>query len=96
MDTNEEKQLFRGDARVEIVKSNTPRSIKLVDHLFPQVIASSLMYLPVIQVGINMSFASVLIASLADSNEIEINTNIASTISSIWSITVVPHKINLN
>lgn len=54
--------------------------------LIPQLLASCLMYLLVIQAGINMSFSSVLITQLADNGEIELDTNSASVIASIWSL----------
>lgn len=82
MENNEDSKLFVISPRtIEI------RHVKLID-LIPQLIASSLMYLPVIQAGINMSFASVLISQLSDTNEILIDTNRASVIGSIWAISL--------
>lgn len=85
MENTEEKQLSESNVRVQVVKKNVTKPVKLID-LFPQLLASTVMYLPVIQAGINMSFASVLISQLADSNEILIDTNRASIIASIWPI----------
>lgn len=85
MENTEEKQLFESNVRVQVIKKDTAKSVKLID-LLPQLLASTLMYLPVIQAGINMSFASVLISQLADGNEILIDTNRASIIASIWPI----------
>lgn len=87
MDNVEEKKLFEDGVRVDVVRKETVRSVKLVD-ILPQLLASSLLYIVVIQAGINMSFTSVLIAQLRDSNEIEIDTNTASIIGSIWSLSV--------
>lgn len=56
--------------------------------LFPQLVASCLMYLLVIQAGISMSFSSVLITQLSDKGEIGLNTNSASIIASIWSLSL--------
>lgn len=56
--------------------------------LIPQLIASCLMYLLVIQAGISMSFSSVLITQLSDKGEIGLNTNSASIIASIWSLSL--------
>lgn len=81
MEISEDKQLFESTPKV------TVRHVKLID-LLPQFLASSLMYLPVIQAGINMSFASVLISQLADGNKIKIDTNQASIIGSIWAISL--------
>lgn len=85
MENTEEKQLFESNVRVQVIQKDTAKSVKLID-LLPQFLASTLMYLPVIQAGINMSFASVLISQLADGNEILIDTNRASIIASIWPI----------
>lgn len=56
--------------------------------LLPQLMASCLMYLLVIQAGISMSFSSVLITQLSDKGEIGLNTNSASIIASIWSLSL--------
>lgn len=56
--------------------------------LMPQLLAACLMYLLVIQAGISMSFSSVLITQLKDSGEIELDTNSASIIASIWSLSL--------
>lgn len=85
MENLEEKQLFEGGVRVDVIQKDMTKKVKFID-LLPQLLASSLIYLVVIQVGINMSFASILITQLADGNEILIDTNRASIISSIWSI----------
>ena len=60
---------------------------KLLD-LAPQMVASCLMYLLVIQAGISMSFSSVLITQLSDKGEIELSTHSASVIASIWSLSL--------
>ena len=67
-------------------KSNVPNE-KFID-LVPQMVASCLMYLLVVQAGISMSFASVLISQLVDTKEIELDTNSASIIASIWSLSL--------
>lgn len=86
MENPEDKQLVVDDnVRVQTFQKENSKKIKIID-LLPQLLASTLMYFPVIQAGINMSFASVLIAQLADGNEIIIDTNRASAIASIWSI----------
>lgn len=86
MESAEEKQLFESSQRaIVIVKSEATRGVKLID-LLPQFLASSLMYLCVIQAGVSMSISSVLISQLADGNEIQINTNQSSIIGSIFSI----------
>lgn len=56
--------------------------------LMPQLFASCLMYLLVIQTGISMSFSSVLITQLSDMGEIHLDTNSASFIASIFSLTL--------
>jgi MFS family permease len=83
----EDKKLFESPQRAIItpVKSETIRNVKVID-LLPQFLASSLMYLCVIQAGVSMSISSVLISQLADGNEILINTNQSSIIGSIFSI----------
>ncbi|KAG5681395.1 hypothetical protein PVAND_010836 [Polypedilum vanderplanki] len=87
-DKNDERYLFNREPRVEIVKNEVPfKRIKLID-LIPQLIASSTLYLLVIQAGVNMSFSSVLISQLGDSHEIKIDTSTASIIGSIWSISL--------
>lgn len=87
MDQNgEDKELCeRLQITIASTNTNSSRQLKLID-LLPQLLASSLMYLPVIQAGLNMAIASVLISQLADSNEILIDVNQASIIASIWSI----------
>jgi MFS family permease len=85
MENVEEKQLFESSQRAIVVKSEATRRVKLID-LLPQFVASSLMYLCVIQAGVSMSISSVLISQLADGNEIQINTNQSSIIGSIFSI----------
>lgn len=85
---SDQRQLFNHDVQVQIVKSErSSKKLKLID-LIPQFIASSTLYLLVIQAGINMSFASVLISQLSDGNEIQIDTNTASLIGSIWPISL--------
>lgn len=81
METSEDKQLFKSTPKTIAV-----RHVKVID-LLPQFVASSLMYLPVIQAGINMSFASVLISQLAE-GDWKIDTNQASIIGSIWAISL--------
>lgn len=80
MENSEDKQFFESPPKSA---TTSIRHVKLID-LIPQFVASSLMYLPVIQAGINMSFASVLISQLAD----KIDTNQASIIGSIWAISL--------
>lgn len=80
MVTSEDKQLFQSTSQ-----SSGVRNVKFID-LLPQLIASSLMYLPVIQAGINMSFASVIISQLADGDQIKIDTESASIIASIFTV----------
>lgn len=76
----DERELFESENHERsIEKERKSRKIKPID-LLPQFLASFLMYLPVIQAGINMSFASVLITQLADDQEIEIDRNSASII----------------
>jgi hypothetical protein len=83
---SDERQLFNREQAVEIVKNErSNKKVKLLD-LIPQLLASCLMYLLVIQAGVNMSFASVLISQLGDEGEIDVDTSTASIIGSIWSI----------
>lgn len=92
----EERQLVEHRNNAEIVKvqninelqqqSNEPKETLL--DLFPQLLGSCLMYLLVIQAGISMSFSSVLITQLSDKGEIDLDTNSASIIASIWSLSL--------
>lgn len=93
----EGKRLVEASRSVDIVKNQ--QSVELQDQqrnvpketivdLLPQLLASSLMYLLVIQAGISMSFSSVLITQLADKGEIDLDTNSASIIASIWSLSL--------
>lgn len=54
--------------------------------LVPQLIASCLMYLLVIQAGINMSFSSILIPQLQKEPEFMMDNTKASELASIWAI----------
>ncbi|XP_070491984.1 glucose transporter GlcP-like [Chironomus tepperi] len=85
MDTDE-RQLFNNEALSNKDDRNS-KKVKMID-LLPQLAASCLMYSLVIQAGINMSFASVLISQLGDENEIKMDTKTASIIGSIWSISL--------
>lgn len=85
MDNTDERQLFNSDTQAKNDRKN--RKVKMID-LLPQLLASCLMYSLVIQAGINMSFASVLISQLNDGNEIKIDINTASIIASIWSVSL--------
>lgn len=92
----EDKRLVEQWSPPEIVKhpqisalqqqSHVPKE-KILD-LAPQLLASCFMYLVVIQAGISMSFSSVLITQLSDDGEIELDTNSASIIASIWSLSL--------
>lgn len=91
---SEENSLVQQRIRAEIVKNehlselqdNEPKAT--MADLIPQLLASCLVYLLVIQAGISMSFSSVLITQLADKGEIDLNTNSASIIASIWSLSL--------
>lgn len=95
MDT-EDGRLVEQRNGLEIVKnqhgnelrqqSNVPKETFM--DLLPQLMASCLMYLLVIQAGISMSFSSVLITQLRDKGEIDLDTNSASIIASIWSLSL--------
>ena len=80
-------QLFNNEALSNKETERISKKVKMID-LIPQLAASCLMYSLVIQAGINMSFASVLISQLGDGNEIKMDTNTASIIGSIWSISL--------
>lgn len=82
----DERQLFKTEALSNKDDRNS-KKVKMID-LLPQLVASCLMYSLVIQAGINMSFASVIISQLGDGNEIKMDTNTASIIASIWSISL--------
>lgn len=68
------------------VKDNV-ESMKIIDYV-PQIIASCMVYLLVVQAGISMSFSSILITQLSDSKEIEITKDSAGIIASIWSMSL--------
>lgn len=93
MDT-EDKRLVEQWRTPEIVKGisqlqqQNPVPKERILDLLPQLLASCLMYLLVIQAGISMSFSSVLITQLSDKGEIELDTNSASIIASIWSLSL--------
>lgn len=82
MENTENKQLFENSSPR---RENKVQHVKIID-LIPQLMASSVMYLIVIQAGVNMSFASVLISQLVDNNEMVIDTNRSGNIASIWAI----------
>jgi facilitated trehalose transporter len=92
----EERRLVEQGVQLKAVKEPVrievqPRSDELKEtwmDLLPQLLASCLMYLLVIQAGISMSFSSVLITQLKDTGEIELDTNSASIIASIWSLSI--------
>lgn len=94
----EDRRLVEQKTTVEFTKSDYANGLqlqqqcsapeeRLVD-LLRQLLASSMMYLLVIQAGISMSFASVLIAQLSDNGEIVLDNNSASIIASIWSLSL--------
>jgi facilitated trehalose transporter len=70
---------------VKIDNKNEEVSMNYIDFI-PQVFASCLAYLIVVQAGISMSFSSILITQLADGKEIELTKDSASIIASIWSL----------
>ncbi|CRK98490.1 CLUMA_CG011847, isoform A [Clunio marinus] len=87
----EDNRLVEQINTVEIIKDENKiksKTKETVIDLLPQLIASCLMYFLVIQAGISMSFSSVLITQIADNGEIELNTNSASIIASIWSLSL--------
>lgn len=92
----EERQLVEHRNTTEVVKlhhrSETQQQRdepnETMMDLVPQLLASCLMYLLVIQAGISMSFSSVLITQLSDKGEIDLNTQSASIIASIWSLSL--------
>lgn len=61
--------------------------LKLIE-LAPQILASSIAYLVVIQAGISMSFSSVLITQLADTKDIPLDSESASWLASIWALSL--------
>lgn len=71
----------------ELQQQNHVTKERIID-LLPQLLASCLMYLIVIQAGISMSFSSVLITQLSDNGEIALDTNSGSIIASIWSLSL--------
>lgn len=89
VDARREVEIVKDQHRVELQnqQDNALKETTLLD-LFPQLLASCLMYLLVIQAGISMSFSSVLITQLADKGEIDLDTNSASIIASIWSLSL--------
>lgn len=81
-------EIVKEQERIELQQqSNAPPKESFLD-LMPQLLASCLMYLLVTQAGISMSFSSVLITQLSDKGEIELDTNSASIIASIWSLSL--------
>lgn len=90
----EEKQLVEQSSVTQAVRksqrtsdiSDEPKETVL--DLLPQLVASCFVYLLVIQTGISMSFSSVLITQLKDKGEIDLDTNSASIIASIWSLSL--------
>lgn len=87
----DERELFNNEPDKRNMRESN--KVKTID-LLPQLLASCLMYSLVIQAGINMSFASVIISQLGDENGIKIDTNTASIIGSIWSISLPLGAIN--
>jgi facilitated trehalose transporter len=86
---SEEKELVNDKQNIRVFKIENPESNKVkCRYLIPQVIASCVMYLLVIQAGINMSYASILISQLNDESDIPIDTDSSSNISSIWAISL--------
>ncbi|CAO1410880.1 unnamed protein product [Diamesa tonsa] len=58
------------------------------NELIPQLIASSSIYLLVVQAGINMAFSSVLISQLNNNNDIKMSESSASNIAALMTICV--------
>lgn len=83
VEANREVKIVKNQQRVELQDQQSNVKESILD-LVPQLLASCLMYLLVIQAGISMSFSSVLITQLADKGEINLDTNSASIIASIW------------
>lgn len=92
METEEKRLVHQRnvvDIRIKIeLQSHHEKPKETFTDLVPQIIASCIMYLLVIQAGISMSFSSVLITQLSDRGEIELDTNSASIIASIWSLSL--------
>lgn len=95
----EGKRLVQSSDTAKVVSSNDQHRTELQQQdnnvpketildLLPQLLASCLMYLLVVQTGISMSFSSVLITQLSDRGEINLDTNSASIIASIWSLSL--------
>lgn len=92
----EDKRLVEQQSTAEIIIKNQGEDeqqqckapSETIFDLGPQLLASCLMYLLVTQAGISMSFSSVLITQLSDKKEIELDTNSASIIASIWSLSL--------
>lgn len=87
VDAGCEVEVVKDQGRVELQNQQNVLRETIWD-LLPQLLASSLIYLLVIQAGISMSFSSVLITQLADKGEIDLDTNSASIIASIWSLSL--------
>lgn len=66
---------------------SSSQKLKLVE-LAPQIFASNIAYLLVMQAGISMSFSSVLITQLSDTRDIPLDSDSASWLASIWSLSL--------
>lgn len=86
-DENDEKKLTQKNFHDDDDDDKSHLTLKFID-LLPQIFASCTAYLLVTQAGISMSFSSVLITQLADTNDISLDAESAGWLASIWSLSL--------